>query len=163
MPTYGSVAGVQARLGARGAQVTATSRPSTTDVGLWLDEAEAELLGAIQQGGGPGQYAADSRGARTIRGWVENRIAGLLRIAHAAAGGEGSNDDGQWAERNWQELLVKLRANAGNIIAGLNEAGVEPTASIGPKGHTNDPILDLAEEDYEPFFRRSDVIFRRVF
>lgn len=166
MPDFGTQAGVQARLGSRGSQISATSRPSLANVDTWLDEAEAELLGAIQQGGGGGalaDYPANSRGNRTIRGWVERRVAGQVAQAHARSGGEGNNDDGQWDEEQWQNLLQKLRTNSGNIIAGLDASGSEPTDAIGPKSHTNDPVLALSEDDYEPIFTRRQAIDREVF
>lgn len=154
MPTYGSAAGVAARLGNR--PLTATSAPSTTDAGNWLDEAEAELFGAIQQGGGPASYTSGSRGALIIRQWVERYVAGLVRETHAAAGGDGSNEDGAELREAWAALLLRLRTNAENVLAMLESDGGLPTEAIGIGSHTTDGSLALTATDYGPTFKLKD-------
>lgn len=150
MPAYGSVAGVAARAGRE--VPTAQDHPSDTVVSGWLDEAEAELLGAIQQAGGPASFAVDTRGWLQVRAKVELYVSGLLRIAHAGAGGDGGNNDGQDLRDAWVAYLERLRTNAGNLLAGYDAVGAQPRASIRMGSHSTDTTLALSAADVAPLF-----------
>jgi hypothetical protein len=153
-PVYSSVdPGVVRRLGSRGSQITATSRPTLDDLAEWLEEAEAEALGAIKAGGGPSSFAADSQGARIIRGRVENYVAGLARIAHAAAGGAGNNDDGEKLVEDWKAWLRELKTDSQWLLAQLDANGSEGAGATVLRSHATDTSLGLEDVELIPSFK----------
>lgn len=148
MPAYGSVVAVASRAG-RGVPTEETT-PSYSAVSAWLDEAEAELLGAILAGGGPASYVAGSPGALQVRAKVELYVSGLFRGAHAGAGGDGTNDDGQELRQAWDAYLDRLRSNTGNILASFDASGSQPVVRMG--SHSTDASLGLTSDEVAPLF-----------
>lgn len=158
MPTYTTLAGLQPRLGHRGLQITATSEPTISDVEAWLDEAEAEALGAIKAGGGPASFTLGGQGHRIIRGRIENYVAGLVRIAHAASGGAGNNDDGVKLVDDWKEWLKKLETDSRWMLAQLDDAGSEGSDATVLRSHATDTALGLEDRDLIPSFKIANSI-----
>lgn len=148
MPSYGSVEAVASRAGRE--VPTAATMPTYAEVSAWLDEAEAELIGAILAGGGPSSYATGTPGALQVRAKVELYVSGLFRGAHAGAGGDGTNEDGRERRQAWEAYLDKLRSNTGNILAGFSATGTQPQVRMG--SHFTDSVLGLASDDVEPLF-----------
>lgn len=149
MATYATVEGVAPRAGNR--PLTTTSKPSTTDVGGWLDEAEGELLGALAAAGISTTYTAGSQGANILRGWIENYVAGLLRVSYAAAAGAGSNPDGQELVRTWRDRLASIGRDPAHFSAMLGTGSAAAT-SIALSSHIQDSTLGLSTGDYAPTF-----------
>lgn len=152
MPTYSATATCLRRLGERGSEITATSEPNIDDVSDWLDEAEAEALGAIKAGGGPSSFAAGAQGALILRKRVETYVAGLVRIAHAATGGDGSNEDGRDLVEEWKGWLRQLQTDSKWMIAQLDAAGDEGEDATVLRSHATDPSLDLDDRELVPSF-----------
>lgn len=148
MPTYGSVEAVASRSGRD--VPTAASKPTYADVAAWLDEAEAELLGAILAGGGPASYASGTPGALQVRAKVELYVSGLFRGTNAGAGGDGTNDDGRELRQAWEAYLDRLRSNTGNILASFDASGSQPVVRMG--SHSTDASLGLTPDDVAPLF-----------
>lgn len=149
MAVYASVDGVAPRAGNR--PLTETSKPSTTDVGGWLDEAEGELLGSFAAAGIATTYTVGSQGANIIRGWIENYVAGILRVSYAAAAGAGSNADGQDLVKAWRDLLDRIGRDPAHFSAMLG-TGSASSASVGLSSHIQDSTLGLTTADYAPTF-----------
>lgn len=151
MPSvYAQIVDVAPRIGKR--PLNETSSPSSVQVEKWLVEAEAELLGTLEAAGIGTSYVADSRGFVLIRGWVSNYIAGRVRQSHAAAGGDGTNDDGSAQVAEWRALLKLIRDDADGVGVMLS-GGSTPAATVGLASHVTDPVLGLTESDYSPTFR----------
>lgn len=149
MATYATSAGVAPRAGNR--PLTETSKPSTTDVDGWLNEAEGELLGAFAAAGIATTYTAGSQGANILRGWIEGYVAGLLRVSYAAAAGAGANADGQEQVREWRDRLLRIGRDPAHFSAMLG-TGSASNASIGLSSHIQDSSLGLEAADYAPTF-----------
>lgn len=156
MPTYATVAGVSARMGGR--IIDVTSSPSSVDVGRVLDQAEAELLGTLASVGISTSYAAASTGANIISGWVERYVAGLTRQSHAAAGGDGANDDGRPDIDWWARLLERIAEDPAQVGAMLGN-GTGSSSAVGVGSHATDAALALTDTDVEATFRRGEFNF----
>lgn len=151
MSTYADVDDVRGRIGGRA--ITTTSNPTTAQVGDWLDEAEAELLGAMAAVGIPTSYASDTTGFLTLRGWVARYVSGLVRKAHAAASGDGDNDDGVDDINWWVEKLEKIKADPDGTSSALGN-GSTATETIGIGSHATDSTLSLSDADVAATFQR---------
>ncbi len=150
MGTYATHSEIAARAGNR--PLTSTSKPSTTDVDAWIDEAEAEVLGALRAAGISDSYTAGTSGFNILRGWVGNFVAGLLRVSWAAAAGSGSNEDGRTLVNDWREMLKQIGRDPAHFSAMLSATGGSSTASIGLTSHIQDATLGLTSADYAPTF-----------
>lgn len=150
MPTYAQVEHVTPRLGGR--VVDATTDPSHTAVTTLLDQAEAELLGKLASVGIPTSYATGTQGALILQGWVARYVSGLVRQTHAAAGGDGANDDGRPDIEWWDALFARIDKDPAAISAMLG--GSSSSTSLGIGSHATDPALGLSDADVAPTFER---------
>lgn len=146
MATYATILDVQARLPGR--SITSSSKPSQLQIETWLDEAEAYLAGAIEGGGGS-LPTVGSRGATILRSLVCDYAEAHTRMAHAAAGGDGGNDDGKDLLDKWYGKLNEIeRGNAGWV------ASMTSTDTSKIRGANTDTSAD----DYlAPEFNRDEV------
>lgn len=151
MGTYALIGDVQARLAGR-PTFGASTKPSQAQVEAWIDEAEAMLTGSL----GAADISlpsAGTAGAKIVRSWVCDYAEGHARMAYAAAGGDGGNDDGKDLVQHFRDLLVNVRrfpSEYGPMLAG--GAAVEGTSKI--RGSNT----DTAADDYiAPEFERDEV------
>lgn len=93
MGTYAVIGDVQARLAGRPTFGTGT-KPTQAQVEAWIDEAEAYLTGAVTSAGISMPVLA-SNGGKILRSLACDYAEAHVRMAHAAAGGDGANDDGK--------------------------------------------------------------------
>lgn len=151
MGTYvASAAEIQPRAGNRA--ITSTSKPSTTEVSDWIDEAEAEILGALAASSIPTSYASGTRGFRILRGWVGGYVAGLVRVSWAASAGDGGNQDGQRELDDWKARLRMIADDPSRVSAMLSEAGSPASNTSSLASHVTDSSLGLSPSDYAPVF-----------
>ena len=151
-------AGLRPRLGSRGLQLDATSSPNEDEVELWLDEAEAEAMGAIKAGGGPATLVNDSQAHRIVRGRVEMYVAGLVAFAHARAGGVGTNEDGQKLIDDWKAWLRELKEDSRWMLATLDDGGSEGDSATVLRSHATDRSLGLEDRELIPSFKISKAL-----
>jgi hypothetical protein len=136
---------VAARIGAR--PLDESSSPSTTEVSAWIDEAEAELIGTLESVGLATSFAANSRGSLVCRAWISAYVAGLVRRAHAASGGDGANADGQREIDDWRariQRIVTSPAEVGAVLGG----GSGPSSTTRVSSHVIDPAV--GRTDFTP-------------
>lgn len=150
MGTYCVNTEIQARTGNR--PLTSTSKPSTGDVDAWIDEAEAEILGALRAAGIETSYAAGTGGFRILRGWIGNYVAGLVRVAWAAAGGDGGNADGRELVTAWRTLLINIGSDTAHYSAMLGSTGTADASALTISSHVTDRTLGLTSADVAPTF-----------
>ena len=146
MPAWGSTSGVQVRIPYR--TIDANSTPSSTTVSTWLDEAEAELAKAIAGAGGSTSLSGDA--LELFRGWVEERVAGLVLAAYASAGGDYSNDHGVAHEITWRERLKSIRRD----VAAFRSAGA--TVFLSSYVTNNSDSKTVSGGDFAPAFTRGE-------
>ena len=146
MPSWGSTSGVQVRIPYR--TIDANSTPSSTTVSTWLDEAEAELSNAIAGAGGSTSLSGDA--LELFRGWVEERVAGLVLSAYASAGGDYQNDHGATHEITWRERLKSLKKNAAAFRSAAAAVSLRSYVS------NNADSKSVSNGDFEPAFTRGE-------
>jgi hypothetical protein len=147
---YAVLNDVQARIPAR--TLSATSKPSATNVEDWIAEADAMLCGSLAAGDIP-LPDAGTAGATIMRAWECDYAEGRARMAYASAGGDGSNNDGKDLVESFKTLTVNIRrhpSDYGAMLAG----GDAPEGSTKCRGSN----ADTSADDYiAPEFERGEV------
>lgn len=153
--TYATIESVRKRAPYRA--IDSTSRPSADDVQGWLDESQAELDATLQAAELPAPYTASA--AMSILGrWITDYAEGRLRMAYAASGGDGSNDDGKDLVTRFEERLDDIGKRPGRYAAMLG-AGAAPDTARRVRGH----VLDNADGktieagDFAPTFTTEEL------
>ena len=141
-----------------GRELDNSSNPTTDDAQVILDQAEAELLGQLASVGIPTVYASGSNGATILAGWIARYVAGVLRHSHAAAAGDGGNDDGVDDIRWWDKLFLRIERDPPGVSGMLNGGSVA-SATIGIGSHATDPVLNLSDNDVAATFKRGEFNF----
>jgi hypothetical protein len=148
--TFAALSDVQARLSGR--TISATSKPSSTQVETWIAEAEAMLLGSLGAAEIP-QPEVGSNGARILCVWECDFAEGHTRMAYASAGGDGSNDDGKDLVESFRQLTLNIRRYPSDYGAML-ASGDAPEGTSKCRGSNTDTTAD----DYiAPEFARAEV------
>lgn len=118
MGTYASASDVVSRIPYR--TIGASTSPSTTTVDGWVTEAEARLH-ATMKGAQLSTPITDSDGIEVAKAMVVDYAEGRVRMAFAAAGGDGTNEDGRVLVERFESTLegiAKDRAGMGAILGG---------------------------------------------
>ncbi len=108
MGTYASTSDLAPRIGDR--PLTASTTPSTTHVDSWILEGEALLEGALLAGGTPVPVTAD-RGVTLMKTWTLDYTEARFRMSNAAAGGDGTNEDGENQLTRFEALVDDIHEN----------------------------------------------------
>lgn len=137
MPAYASADDVKSRLGKR--PLTETSFPSVAHVTAWIDEAEAEILGALEVIGVP---RSSLSGSVILRGWVASFVAGVYRRSMAAAGGDGENRDGQEEISEWRDRLRRMQESPASFVS-MFSGGVTPSGGSDVRSLATDDAANL--------------------
>lgn len=146
---YSSVANVQARVPGR--TLTEASKPTLTQVGEWLEEAEAMILGALASCG-ISQPAAESNGGKIIKSWVCDFAEGHLREAWASTAGDENRTGSPQLER-FTKILDAIYAYPARCDQTLN-GGASSSSTSRARGANTDTEAD----DYvAPEFTRNMV------
>lgn len=104
-PTYATAEDVKHRLPYR--DIEESTDPSDATVEEWIEEGESLLTGALQAG----QIVVPVTGATGISimaSWAATYAEARYRLALAATGGDGSNDDGEYQLERFEKLLENI-------------------------------------------------------
>ena len=146
---YTSSSDVQARVPGR--TISATTKPTTTQVEQWLLEGEARLLGALYTGGITAP-AASTTGAEIMRGWATDYAESLLRMAWASTAGDAPKD-GEAQRERFDKLIDSIFEKPAQYQAMLN-SGSSSSDTIYMRGANT----DTSDDDYiEEEFERDEV------
>ncbi len=147
---YATLSDVQGRVPSR--TLSATTKPDTSRVQAWLDEAERMLNQALLAAELPAPYT--TAGATAILGvWVTDYAEGRVRIAFANAGGDGGNDDGERLIESFNDRLSDILTRPtfyGAWLAG----GSSPAAANRVRAYVTDNTdgKSIAAGDFAPTF-----------
>lgn len=151
MGTYVSTSHLEARIPYR--TVSGSTSPSTTQVDYWIDEAEALIHGALSAVGLDGPFS-DADQVKILRSWCLDYVEGRFRMAYAAAGGDGRNDDGKDLVERFEDRLSWIRSNGSSAQAMLSiEAGSSDVAT--PRSFWTNRT---AGQNLTPTFKKGDVL-----
>lgn len=144
--SYAVFADIAARIPYR--TIGASTKPSQSDVTTWLAEAEAMLNGALLGAGLPAPYS-DASAVLILKSWVCDYAEGYVRKAYAAAGGDGSNDDGK-------DLLEKFAQRLTDIAMqpAVYDRMLTPGSSASSTTQVRASNMDGA---LEPTFTRGEI------
>ncbi len=150
MPAYASVGGVQGRVANR--TISATSSPSTTTVGEWIDQAEARLDATLARAG----ITLDPARVSVVVPFLLDEVSGQVREAYAALGGDGNNDDGVALRERFDAFLAAIVADPAGWSAALGTPATAAStrSQLASYATDNRAGLSLDGGDFEPEFRR---------
>lgn len=153
MGTYASTSDIAARLPYR--TIDSNSKPTSTQVGQWITEAEAMLTAALDtcQITTP---VTNSNGIELLKSWACDYAEGRTRMAYANSGGDGGNDDGKDLIENFKELIDKILDNP-TMYSAMFNAGDAEASSRRVRGYVldNDDSVSISNGDFEPTFTKS--------
>ena len=149
MATYADNTDVQARIPYR--TIGASSKPTATQVELYITFAEEALSGALLAGGCTLPTSSDILG-----GWITDYAEGVTRQAYASAGGDGGNDDGKDLIEGFKALLEAIRLEPAYFCAMINGGSDAPDAALGVRAYVldNDDDKTIEDGDFGPIFDR---------
>jgi hypothetical protein len=138
--------------------ITASTKPSITDVNAWIVEAEAEINGylAAMDFESP---CTNSTGKSILKNKVVTYVSGLLKKAYASAGGDGSNDDGKDDIDMWNlflDDLDKAPDKWGRIFQAGSKVGAS-TSRIRSYATCNNDNKSIANGDFDPEFTKGSI------
>ena len=154
MGTYVSTAQVGARLPYR--TIDGSSSPSSTQVGEWIDEAEAILHGALNaiEVSTP---ITGTDGTKIMRSWVLDYSVGRTREALAAAGGDGDNDAGRDEIERFNNQVEEILNNSMRYSAMLQAGSGDASArQIRSYVLDNADSKTISDGDFSPTFERGE-------
>jgi hypothetical protein len=152
--TYAATADVQRRNPYR--VIGVSTSPSSTDVDEFISEAEASLHGALAAAQIPTPIT-DANGSRLLKAWVLNYAEGRVRMAYAAAGGDGANSDGRdlvdgfWARVN--DIIDNPTRYASMLFSGSAPSG---TRRVRCYQLDNQDSKSIGNDDFAPVFTKAD-------
>jgi len=154
MGTYVSTAQVGARLPYR--TIDGSSSPSSTQVGEWIDEAEAILHGALNaiEVSTP---ITGTDGTKIMRSWVLDYSVGRTREALAAAGGDHGNDAGREEIERFNTQIEEILNNSMRYSAMLQAGSGDASArQIRSYVLDNADSKTISDGDFSPTFERGE-------
>lgn len=152
MTTYATVANVQSRMPGR--TIDANSKPTSTEVEVWIDEAEGELTTSLQAAQCPVPITEDEA-LEVMRKWVCWYAVGMTKKAMAASSADG-NEDGEIELLRFEALLQNIADNHAYYCAKLTGGGeghrhVRSHVLDGSDGKT------ISAGDFDPIFEMDEV------
>lgn len=124
--SYASIGDITARNPYRA--IGASTKPSQSEVEAWISQAEAMLNGALAGAGMTTPYT-DSAAVLILRNWVASYVEGLVRMAYAASGGDGANDDGKDLVKAFLDRLDDIAVNAARYDRMLTPSSTADTTT----------------------------------
>jgi hypothetical protein len=155
MGSYAALSDVRGRLPGR--TISATSKPSQTDVDTWITEGEALLDGVLASIGLSVPVTSPARAVIILKAWTLLYAEGHTRMAFASAGGDGANADGK-------DLVEQFEAKINWILAHPNDAlsqlasGDAPDSARRMRGYVldNRDGKTVSNGDFAPTFTKAD-------
>lgn len=154
MGTYCTTAQVAARLPYR--TIDSSSKPTSTQVGEWIDEAEALVTAALNAIEVSTPITGDD-GFRILRSIVLDYAVGHVRMAYAAAGGDADNDAGADEIERFNERVSDFFAHP-TRWASMLSGGSASSNQRHLRGYQvdNDDNKSVDNGDFTPSFTRSE-------
>jgi len=154
MGTYASVSDVQARLPSR--TIGASTKPSTTQVGEFIDQGEALLTGALM-GADVAVPITDTTGIEQMKSWATDFAEGLTREAYASAQGDDDVNAGADKIKAFRDLLDEIK-NDGDRYYKMLWGGATSESTAKTRGYVlrNDDGKTVADDDFVPTFYKQD-------
>jgi hypothetical protein len=154
MGAYAQVADVTSRMPYT--TLSGTSKPSTTDIERWIDEAEAKLEGAAL-GVGIQPSSITTRGKMLFTSWAADYAEGRARRALAAAGGDGDNDDGVAELVGFRETIDQFATDPGGMDAMLTDGSpVDDTRRVRSYVTDNSDGVTRSSSGIVPTIRKGE-------
>jgi hypothetical protein len=148
--TYVNNAQIAAKLPYR--NFTATSKPSTTDLDNWIDEAEAVLEGALDAAQITTPVTS-TKGVKIVRTWVSEAVIGTVRMSFAHSGGDPNNESGQAQIEAFNERLTDIMNNPQRYQMLLSGgAGSDSSRQIRSHSLDHPDGKTISGGDFEPTF-----------
>lgn len=146
--SYTSAVEVADRLPYR--SITASTKPSTGDVDRWGAKASAILDGVLAsvQIVTPITHTG---GVAIVSEWVTDYAEGRYRMALAAAGGDGDNDDGKDLIVKFEERMIEILENPSRYQGMLN-GGAASDSTRQLRGNVTDNADGKSVSDFAPQF-----------
>ena len=115
------------------------------------------IEGALVSGGGS-MPDAGTNGADIIEVWIVNYAEGRTRMAYAAAGGDGGNDDGKDLIEDFDELIEKILDKPNRYDDMLNGSASDTATPVQVRGYvlSNADDKTIADGDFDPIFTRDE-------
>lgn len=135
--------------------ITASSAPSIGAVQTWIDGADAMVRGTLARAGIT-VPAMGSTGALILGELIADYAEGKVRMAYAAAGGDGRNDDGKDLIEGFQKTLREILADPAGWASALSPAASAPVSLL--RSHVHNNAEGKEPEDYAPTFSRDDLL-----
>ena len=161
--TYATTSDVQARIPYR--TIGASTKPSSTQVQDWLDTGQQLLDGALLAGELPAPYAT-AHAMGILKTWLVSYVEGRVRMAYAAAGGDGNNDDGKdlvqafmgTSEGAAQPGLLEKIMTSPLVYGSMLAAGSAPDSARRLSSHVLDNAdgLSVSAGSFTPTFTVSE-------
>jgi len=146
---YAATADIQARIPSR--TIGASTEPSTTQVGLYITDAEAKINGALRAAGIT-TPVEDTDGVEIITAWVATYCEGRARMAWAAGAGDGDNDDGKdmvdWFNNVLIQDILDKPTKYELMLTGSGSSSVQLKSYI--LDNNDDKTIDGG--DFDPIF-----------
>lgn len=152
MGTYVTVSHLSARIPYR--TISGATSPSTTQVDYWIEESEAILHGALAAAGYSGPFDGTDQ-INILRSWCLDYVEGRFRMAYAAAGGDGRNDDGKDLIKRFEDRLDWIRANPSATGAVLGAEEDSSTSADVPRSFWTSKAEG---KGLTPTFKKGDVL-----
>ena len=133
---------VQARL--PGFTLSTTTKPSSTQATQWLVEADAFINVALAAAGLTSPATAANL-LELFKSAATDYAEGHVRMALAAAGGDGGNDDGKDLIAGFKALVADIRANPAAYSAVDESSRVRFPSTTDDDGNTIEPIFQRDE------------------
>lgn len=152
MGTYATTAHVESRTPGR--TLNATSKPTTVEVDIWIDEAEAELTATLKAAQCTTPIT-DPDGVEIMRKWVCWYAVGMTKKAWAGSAADG-NEDGEIEITRFEALIVSISNDHAYYCALLGGSG-------SGHRHVRSHVLDnsdsktIADGDFDPVFEMDEV------
>jgi hypothetical protein len=151
--TYANVGDVRGRIPYR--TIDATSQPSEVQVEKWIDEAGARAEGTLLAAGISIPTAAGPR--LILKNYIVDYAEGRTRMAYAASGGDGGNDDGKDLVESFKEWILDIAEDSQRWAAIFGSGSVDSDALLLRSHVTNNPDGEsISDGDFDPVFTRDE-------
>jgi hypothetical protein len=136
--------------------ITASSVPSATEVDRWVTHAEARLHATLK-GVQLATPVTDSDGIEVAKDLVMMYAEGRYRMALAASGHDGDNDDGKDLVQAFEDALTAIRDDPTGRGAEFGGGSVSDSARRLRSHVTDHPDgQTVAAGDFDPTFNKRD-------
>jgi len=147
MGTYASTSDLQPRLAGR--TIGASTKPTTTEVGVWITDAEAQLTGVLNAIG-VGTPVTDSNGIAILKSWACDYAEGRVRRAWNAEEAGAESDDGKALIDGFEARLKDMITNPGFYAAMLNAGDGAASSRVQAYVLSNDDDKTIEDGDFGP-------------